>query len=96
MHLFLCLIRKHDGIGSGERGIANISKHIQRNIREHADIDCILHIDAASDTSGHINAVDHGNIEIHGSQHGVDGGENRTLGTDKVVNIHLGNLHILD
>ncbi len=62
---------------------------LDRNIREHADIHCILHVDAASDSSGHIYVVNHIYRKIQRIEHHTDRRKNRALGTDKIINIHL-------
>ena len=55
----------------------------------------ICHIDSTSDSTGNIYIVNHGNVKIKRIQHGTDGRENSTFGTDKVVNINLCDLNIL-
>ena len=68
---------------------------IQRYIREHSDIDCILHVDSTSDTTGNVNVVNHGYIKIKRRQHRADCGENSSFCTDEVVDINFCDLNIL-
>ena len=65
------------------------------NIREHADINCILHVNATSDSSGHIHIVNHIYRKIKRIQHHTDCRENCALGTDEIININLIDFNIL-
>jgi len=56
---------------------------------------CIRHIDPASDSTGNIYVIDHGNIEIKRIQHSTDCRENSAFGTDKIINIYFCDLNIL-
>ena len=42
------------------------------DIREHTDVDCILHVDTASDTACNIHIIDHAHIEVQRSKHCTD------------------------
>ena len=91
--LLCCCWKKHQ-ICTGQGRVANIMEFIQRYIREHSDIDCILHIDSAADTTSNINIINHGYIEIQWRQHGTDCWENCAFCTDEVVNIYFCDLDI--
>ncbi len=41
-----------------QRGIADVAEMLQRDVREHADSDGVLHVDAAADAAGHIDVSD--------------------------------------
>ena len=86
---------KHQ-ISTCKRRVTNIVEFLKRNIREHSDMHRICHIDSTSDSTGNIYIVNHGNVKIKRIQHGTDGRENSTFGTDKVVNINFCDLHILN
>ena len=83
------LVAENHGIGTGKGGVADIPELFQLHIREHTDIHRIFHIDSGADAAGNIDLVDHVYRHIHALQKRIDGGENRALGTDKVVNIHF-------
>ena len=67
----------------------------QRDIREHSDIYSISHIDTTSDSAGNVYVIDHAHIKIQTVDHRPDCREDRTFGTDKVINVYLCNLDIL-
>ena len=77
------------GVSARQGRVADILELLQFHIREHADADGVAHIDAAADAAGHIHGLDGFHGHIHGGQHGVDGGIDRALGTDEVIDIHL-------
>ena len=61
----------------------------QLHIREHADIHRVLHVDAGADAACDIDVLDGFHGHIHALQQCCDGGEDRALGTDEVVNVHF-------
>ena len=65
------------------------------NIREHTDVYCVFHVNAASDSARHIYVVNHIHCKIQGCEHSADGGENRPFGPHKAVYIYLVDLHVL-
>ena len=62
-------------------------EQLERDVREHADADGVAHIDAAADAACNIEALDDALVHIHGSKQRVDGGVDRALGADEVVDI---------
>ena len=64
-------------------------EQLERDVREHADADGIAHIDAAADAACDIEALDDALVHIHGSKQRVDGGVDRALGADEVVDVDL-------
>ena len=91
----LCLRGQQHNISSAQRRISNIVEFIQRYIRKHTNINSILHIDSATNATGHIHMINHRHIKIQGTKHRADCWENCSLCTDKIVNIYFRNLYIL-
>ena len=73
VYLLLSLIGQQHDIGARQRRVSDIMELLDRNIREHADINCILHINATSDSSGHIYVVNHiyCKIQANSASHGL-------------------------
>ena len=64
-------------------------EQLERDVREHTDADGIAHIDAAADAACNIEALDDALVHIHGGKQRVDGGVDRALGADEVVDVDL-------
>ena len=85
----------HDhGVSAGQGGIADVVELFQLHVREHADVHRVLHVDAGADAAGDKDVLDGFHGHIHTMQQRRNGGENRALGTDEVVDVHLVDGHL--
>ena len=94
MHFLLSVPGHGNAVRSGQRRIPDIMELFKINVREHADRHRVLHIDSASDAARHIDVLYHGHIKVQRTQHRADRRENRSLGTNKIVDINFINRHV--